>query len=205
MKLHELDLLVGHHSGEFICEQLSDKLQTKIVPFKHRREPPIISEQIPELGKLRDFYETFGSLQLYVDEMSGDTAIAIANPEQWEALSDDFGGWLDDLDEDEKQELLPAWIDDCRVIGELPHSGNYLLMPMAGEKAGFVFEFEHDGFEFIERAKDLEDYIQKMLNLDSASLTAMAAYMRFIEDDSTIQWWIREMIDNHGYYVSTEC
>jgi hypothetical protein len=77
-------------------------------------------------------------------------------------------------------------------------------MPLSGEKHGFVFEFEHDGFEFIERASDIESFVYQLLDPSGPVLTGMASHMRFIEGgDYATQWWITEMRDNRGNLVRT--
>lgn len=204
MRLVEIQKLVNEHSGEFLCEQIHNESLTKLVAFKHRYDPPVSSSDDLDIGKLKEFYETFGNLLLYFDEKSGDAALYIASPDQWESLHDHFNGWIEDLDDDESEELLPDWIDDCYVIGEIPQSGNYILVPKSGDKTGYVYEFEHDGFEFIELAKDIEQYIRKMLNLNASTLTNIASHMRFIEGNPETQWWIKELRDNNGNVVSTE-
>jgi hypothetical protein len=176
---------------------------TKTCVFRHVYTSPGVYEQIPVAGKLKDFYETFGSLHLYHHAPSDCSAIYIGEPKEWAEFADRFAGWVDILDEYERAELLPEWIDNCVVIGEVPYSGNYLLMPTLGEHAGYIFEFEHDGFEFIEEAQDIEAYIEAMLNPDGARLVNMAGHMRFIEEDPLDQWWILDMKDNRGGFVTT--
>ena len=204
MKLVELEKLVNKHSGEFFCTQIHNESATKLVPFKHIYDPPRALNEVLDIEKLNEFYETFGNLLMYFDEKSGDAALYIASPDQWVSLHSYFGDWLEGLEEDERDELLPEWIDNCLVIGEIPHSGNYILMPKSGEKTGYVYEFEHDGFEFIELAKDIEEYIKTMLNLNSSGLTNIASHMRFIVDSPEVQWWIKELRDNTGNVVNTE-
>ncbi len=71
---------------------------------------------------------------LYFDEKSGDAALYIARPDQWDSLNSYFSDWLEGLDQDEREELLPEWLDNYLTIGEIPHSGNFILVPTAGEK-----------------------------------------------------------------------
>lgn len=210
MKLLNLEKLVDAHNGKFICQKIHDESKTKTVTFKHVYDHPIdestledLKNQFGSIGKLVDFYETFGSLEMYVDSVSGDSALYIGNPSQWEELEGYFAPWIEDLD-DEEMDYLPDWIDNRLTIGEIPSSGNYILMPISGEKAGFVFEFEHDGFEFIELAENIEAFIVSMLNLTTNSLTNMASHMRFVEGDPHSQWWIKECHDSNGKVVSTE-
>ncbi|HSV44268.1 MAG TPA: hypothetical protein VLJ58_00640 [Ramlibacter sp.] len=203
MALKTLEDAVRNHTGEFICQRIHGK-KRKTVDFKHTITPPDGVEGVPDIGKLQQFYKTFGSILFYHDEMSGDAAKYLAPVAQWTELHELFSDWIEDLDEDEREEILPEWIESCLVIGETPHSGNYILMPTEGAAGGRVFEFDHDGFEFTEEAKDVVDYTKKLLKPDGSRLTEMASHMRFVEGDPTVQWWIRELRDNNGHAAITE-
>jgi len=204
VKLNELAKSVFEHRGEFDCEEIHNETNTRVVQFQHALTPPEPASDLPAIGRLSDFYETFGSITFYVDPVSGDAARFLAGPSQWPALMADFGGWFDDMDESERQEYLPDWVDSCLVIGETPSSGNYVLMATHGDVAGKVFEFDHDGFEFVEQAKDIIEYAEKMLNPDAIRLTDFASHMRFIDEgQSRSQWWIRTLRDNRGNRVDT--
>ncbi len=158
---------------------------------------------LPDIGRLGDFYETFGSVVFYADANSGEAAKYIANPSEWPALRSDFTAWFDHLTDEERAEIWPDWFDTCLVIGEVPAAGNYLLMAATGDKAGHVFLFDHDGFELIDCANDLVDYVEKLLAPNDQLLLEMASHMRFIEADESIQWWIRELHDNRGNVART--
>lgn len=204
MKLVTLQESIDDHFGDFVCSQIHNEASKKTVQFKHIHKPPEPYTRNIPVEKLKDFYDTFSNLLMYYDEESGDAGVHIASPSQWDSLEIEFRDWLDIVDEDERDEVFPDWIDACLVIGEVPHSGNYYLMPITGENKGYVFEFEHDGFEFIELANDIEQFILKMLNPDSEQLTNMASHMRFIEKNSEKQWWIEELKDNNGNVITTE-
>lgn len=205
MKLVELEEAVSNHSGVFLCTgRGGDKSITKTINFEHNFESPFSLADVPDTGMLKEFYSTFSSLTLYHHKESEDAAFYIASPEQWDSLLEDFSVWVDDLDEEEEEELLPEWIDNFITIGEISYSGNYLLVPIAGEVSGHVFEFEHDGFEFIDLAPNIHDFILSSLKPDSRSLTKMASHMTFTEDGEEEQWWIEEMRDNRGHVVKTE-
>jgi hypothetical protein len=203
--MDKLRRAVDTHSGVFHCISIDNDALTKSVSFRHEFDPPVaFGIEIPT-EKLKDFYDTFGNLLLYHEPTSGDAAFYIASPVQWGSLEGYFRLWIEGLDEDEEIELLPSWIDNCIVIGEIPESGNYLLIPLSGEKRGFVFEFEHDGFEFIERAPDIEQFVHQLLDPDASALSRMASHMRFVEnEDQSTQWWITEMRDSRGNIVRTQ-
>ena len=203
MRLASLESAVREHAGQFICERIHAPTETKIVDFRHVVVSPVPLEPLPDIGRLIDFYETFGSVVFYFDERSGDAAKHIASPTAWGELADDFGDWLISLEEQERAEILPDWIDACLVIGEEPHAGNYILMPTTGDSIGRVFAFDHDGFEFVDEAGDLVEYVERLLAPDDSLLSEIASHMRFIDGDPTIQWWIRELRDNRGNVART--
>lgn len=198
-----LESAVRRHTGEFACELIHGK-KRKTVAFAHVVTPPGGIDGVPDVGRLREFYATFGSILFYHDEKSGDAARHLAPVGQWGELHEEFSDWIADLDEDERDEILPAWIDSCLVIGETPRSGNYILVATEGDESGQVYEFDHDGFEFTPAAKDIVEYVEKLLKPDDARLTDMASHMRFIDGDPMAQWWIRTMSDSNGHKASTD-
>jgi hypothetical protein len=204
MTPNELHRAVHEHRGTLLCSRIHDPSQTKAVEFKHETTPAGDLGDIPDIGRLRQFYEVFGSITFYLDDKSGDAARYIAQPSQWASLRDHFAGWLDGIDDEEDDEYTPTWAKTCLVIGEEPRSGNYILMPTEGEEAGAVYHFEHDGFEFDRQADDLLEYAASLLDLDDAGVTQIAGHMRFIEgDDHGVQWWIEELRDNRGNVART--
>lgn len=204
MRLDELEKAVLKHSGEFLCERVHDKTKTKTVRFTHSVDAPDGQPDIPDVVRLVDFYETFGSILFYHDHKSGDAGKYIAHPSQWADFHDSFSSWLEDLSEEEYEECVPVWIGTCLVIGETPQSGNYILVPTEGPEAGHIFEFDHDGFEFKDEAVDVVEYVKKLLKPDSHTLAEIASHMRFIEGDPMVQWCMRELRDNAGYVVRTK-
>lgn len=199
-ELQSLRSAVQAHTGVFTCSEINRKGSTKQVKFRHFGSVPELSHEVPAILGLQDFYATFGHLLMYVDEQSDDAAYLIASPSQWQELDSHFRPWLEALEEDD----LPEWINDCIVVGEIPRSGNYLLLPATGPEVGKVFEFEHDGYEFLELGASLPDFVLRTLDLDSSRLTAIASHMRFILPDDRRQWWINELKDNRGNVIRTE-
>jgi hypothetical protein len=199
-----LDAAVRGHTGEFRCRGICDEQLSKVVPFRHLVKPPNNSVDVPDVPGIIDFYRTFESVILYFDEESKDSAFFVAPPSAWEVLEDQFRRWLDGMGEVELSECTPDWIKSCIVAGSIPRSGNYLLVPISGNDSGKVFEFEHDGFEFFERADSLADFVLRSLEPTSQQLSCMASHLRFVSGEDTDQWWITEMRDNRGNVVLTE-
>lgn len=203
MKLTVLENTVRQHVGEFLCTQVHDEKKARVVRFSHVVTPPVGSDDVPTIGKLQDFYQTFGSALFYHDEKSGDAAKHIAPTSRWAELHGDFSDWIAPLSDEERSEILPDWIGTCLVIGETPCSGNYILVATEGAVAGKVFQFDHDGFEFTEEANDVVEYVEKLLKPDDRRLTEFASHMRFVEKGSMTQWCIRHFKDHQGHVATT--
>ena len=130
---------VDKHAGVFVCARIHDDSQESRFEFQHKYEEPQPHSGIPECGKLKEFFSTFGNLTLFYHANSRDAAVYLASPAQWDTFNDLLMEWINDLDDSEKEELLPEWFDSFACIGEVPQSGNYFLTPLTGEKAGFIF------------------------------------------------------------------
>lgn len=202
--LTDLAAAVAAHTGTFDCVEIHKESNKKRVTFQHRSSPPNTDSTVPAIPGLGDFYGTFDALAMYVDEESGDSAYYIASPTQWAELDERFRPWLDGLEPEEATDYVPRWVEDCLVVGEIPRSGNYLLVPTSGPEAGMVYEFEHDGFEFFKLAKSLPEFVWTSLDLDGRRLTNIASHLRFITDGSDSQWWISELRDNRGNVARTD-
>ena len=197
----EVKSRIENYTGEFVCEQIGHSENVKSFRFHHTYELPNNVFEIPDIGDLRWFYSSFSALTLYFNEETGESALYIGSPDQWEGLNALFSDWIDIPDENERAEILPDWIESRIVLGEIPETGNYVMMPCEGLKAGCVFEFDHDGFEFDEEAPNLKEYIEKYLEPDDEMVSRMASYMAFMGDDPWEQWYIKELRRNDGKIV----
>ena len=208
MSLIDLHRAVSEHTGEFTCERLRKPDETRVVTFKHLIQPAAPLDEaaqavIPDVGPLRAFYATFGALMLYHDAQSGEAARYIAPPAEWASLHDGFAGWTQDLSDEERANTLPPWVEHCVVIGEVPRTGNYIVVATDGESAGQVFEFDNDGFAFTPKGQDIVAYVEQLLTPDAAALTEIASHMRFTDRNYGTQWQILEMRDNLGKHIRT--
>jgi len=195
---------IKEHCGEFLCEAIGSKEHKKTVSFSHVIEPPITNVNVPGAGDLKDFYSLVGSLTLFFCKESDEAAFYIADPDQWEDMEEGFSDWVDMLDEDEEEEALPEWFGSHKVIGEIPASGNYILVVTEGEESGSIYEFEHDGFEFIKIGDSLAGFIDKALDPDESTFTQIASHMRFIAGSTNQQWWARELHHNNGKVIRND-
>ena len=212
MKFESLTQLLKSTDGVFFCEQIHNNLNTKTIPIQHLSDPGLTTEQIEELEPvlghivgLVNFYKLYGGLRLFYDHDSGDSAYYVAPPSEWHNLKENFSLWIKDLDEEEQKELLPSWIHNYYVIGEIPQTGNYLLLPVDGDEAGSIYEFEHDGFEFIKLSSNFSSFIDYISTLDSRKLSNIASSMCFMDmENPMIQWWIKEYRGSGNEVIKTK-
>ncbi len=195
---------IQEHEGVFLCEAIGSEESTKLVKFTHSIEPPRPGVQIPKVGDLNEFYSSIGSLTLYSCPDSFESAYYIAHPSEWEELESDLSDWTYLLDEDEEEEALPSWFGSHKVIGEIPSSGNYLLVVTSEIDPGAIYSFDHDGFEFKRVGSSLEEFVQNTIDPDPGTFCDLVTYMRFTSEDSDYQWWARELRHASGKIVRND-
>lgn len=197
--------LLRKHGGEFLCRSIGSDESTKIEKFEHRLTSPMKINSISCVPEISEFYKSVGSALLYFCPESEDAAFYLANPEEWEELDIGFNDWVEMLDDDEKEDALPSWFGSHKVIGEIPASGNYLLVVEADSEKGSIYMFDHDGFEFYKLGSGLAEFILTAIDPDSRFLLNMASHMRFVTDGNYHQqWWINELRHSSGKVVVNE-
>ncbi len=189
------------HRGQFLCHQIHAEENQKTVDFAHEALPPE-EASLPDVPGLKAFYDQFSELRLFTHQDDPEEAgFHIAAPADWSSLEAEYRGWVD---EEEDDEFLPSSEGGPLVIGEVPMTGNYLLVVQSGDDAGAVLLFDHDGFELYELGSSLADFAERAITPDEQALTAMASHMRFRAEGSDAQWWLVEMRDSDGRVVRTE-
>ncbi|WP_147473984.1 hypothetical protein [Allofranklinella schreckenbergeri] len=194
-----IERILGHR-GHFVCAQISAPAsQHKKLPFTHICTPPTgDASDLPEVGGLRRFYSAIGSLTLYHVAASDEAGAYIASPAQWASLQHDFLGGFEGMSAQDWSAEDQAWIEACCVIGTEPHTGNYFLMRMEGDDAGWVYSFTHAGLEFDEEAPSLPAFVEKLLTVNNSLARRLAYHMRFSEDGGRTQWTLHSIHDNTG-------
>lgn len=200
----KLDELLSRKNQRFICKDLGwpePGPERHIARIRHETTPPISKEEIEELGlqipevpQIVEFYKKYGSVRLYCDTVLYEplegysSAFYIAHPNEWGRLKEYFGDWLIGLSEEEEAELLPSWINEYIVIGEVPNSGNYFIVPLKGTDAGCVYEFEHDGFEFIKRGSSLNEFTACICTVTDELIKEIRGHTRYFDGKTDMQW-----------------
>jgi len=196
-----VESLKGHY-GEFLCELIGSGTENKIEKFIHKLSEPTATDNVSSSSEISEFFLKQGSALLYFCPESGDAAFHLANPTEWDELEEEFSEWIEMLDDDEKSDALPPWFGSHKVIGEIPSSGNYLLVVESGGELGSIYMFDHDGFEFYKLASSLSEFISTVIDPNPRFLSSMASHMRFVTDDNWHQqWWLKELRHNSGKVV----
>lgn len=201
--LQSLETLLARRNQRFVCvdtgwpEPGPEKFRAQIV---HYAEPPLGHAQLEQLGRifpeipqLAEFYSHYSSVRLFVDPIGGDSVCYVASPDEWHGFKKNFEMWTDSLVGDEA-DLLPEWLDNYLVIGEIPTTGNYYLMPTQGEHIGKVFLFDHDGFEFVEKGADLGAFIERVSTVNDALLQEIPGHTRYSDGETETQWLAKEYL-----------
>lgn len=192
-----LQILLSRKNQRFICTHAGRKdddhiftaqITHEVTDGLSQEDIDILDQQIGHQEQLFFVLSAFGSVRLYCDTLSGGSAFYLAHPSEWKSLENDFRMWLDDIDDDERAELLPDWLDNAVVIGEIPSSGNYFLFPVTGKHLGKVFEFEHDGFEFIEVSADLYSFIDYLCIVTDRLIANIRSHTRYSDGEADTQW-----------------
>jgi hypothetical protein len=156
-----------------------------------------VAAQTGGLLEIIEFYRRHEYARLYQDTIPTvykgfdpfhASAYYIAPPAAWPELRECFECWLDALSEEEAAEVLPSWLESYVVIGEVPNSGNYFLVPLEGPERGKVVEFEHDGMEFIERGTTLADFLDAISTGTHDLMEEIRGHTRYCDGHPDIQW-----------------
>ena len=198
----KLDALLNRKNQRFMCRDTGwpePGPKQHVAYIKHVVQPPapasvlaVLLKRLRAVPQLAAFYERYGSVRLYCDTVGSDSAFYIADPDDWASLKIGFRTWLELLSPDEEEELLPDWVDNYIVIGEVPYSGNYFLVPLSGEVTGHVFEFEHDGFEFIDRGKNFDAFLDYVSTVNASLIEDILCHTRYSDGETETQWLAQE-------------
>ena len=199
LDLSQLEELLGRKDQRFICDNLNDPRSYEAL-IEHETEDGLSEMQLKKITaqygddvQLHEFYSRFGSIRLYCDTKGDTSGYYIAHPDEWSTLKEEFLDWLEILDEEEKTEVLPGWIDNFIAIGELPNSGVYHLMPLTGSDRGKIFEFDHDGFEIGEFAQSLSEYIKFIADPNEVVKT-LGSYTSYRDGETDVQWFPKKYV-----------
>jgi hypothetical protein len=202
--------LLTHPSPQLVCETHTfiRKSPELVVAVRHVALPALSSAELSELERtvgdlphVLEFYRTYGGLTLFQsarEEPGVGCAAAywIAPPSDWRRIRSEVDDWFEMLDDDERPEILPEWVSNFVAIGQVPNSATFYLLPLEGADRGKVFEFSHDGFQFLELGVDFEDFVSWLARTDEEHLQRIGGDNRYYDGKSSKQWMPRRYISD---------
>jgi hypothetical protein len=210
---YSLEVLLKRKNQRFVCTNggWPAPAPPYVARIRHDVTPPLDEETLSQLRRqlgdvpsLFEFYRRWGSARLYCDTVHMTpigyaSAFFIAPPESWKELREGFEGWVEALTSEEREDLLPGWLSGPYVVvGEVPNSGNYFLIPVEGQEKGKVFEFEHDGFEFVEAGSDFAAFVDKLCAVDEGLLQDIRCHTRYSDGKTPAQWMCEQYFYDAG-------
>jgi hypothetical protein len=198
---NKLDELLKRKNQRFICRSgYPDPCPDEYVVYiEHVIDQKLTQLEIDQLHsnyrdfpELLTFYSEYGSLYLYTQIDEDETAFHITHPKQWGELDYFFKSWFKGLSETEKKEVVPEWLFNYIVIAEVPMSANYFILLLDGVHKGCVFEFCHDGYEFIKKGNNFEDFINGLCVVDESLINDLQYHTRYKDVRPASQWVVDE-------------
>jgi len=186
----------------FLCSRFDEAktAATWTAPLRHRLGEPAPTENIELLTENdypHDFVEFFSihdGATLYEDAVEHSTfdyrtvGIFVGSTEDWSVLTDSLGEWLSANVDDEKIPSCPEWIADAIAFAEVPNSSNYFLLVLEGEYRGRIYYFDHDNFEFIAYADNLEDFFRRATGSPVQALKELGNFAVYSDGKTSVEW-----------------
>ena len=196
MSIGDLQKFLSSKSHKFRCKSPDDEVQADFSCSVFHRVTPRLSESDIDVVKgvvnlsaeHIEWLRQYGSLELFCDTKSDASAYYIAHPSQWPELQVELFSWFESLTDSDAEEFIPDWVGEAIVVGEKTTSGNYYLLRTDEKDQSKVYEFERDGFEFIEVADSFTALIQKLITVNDELLTDIGSHTRFSDGLTDTQW-----------------
>ena len=151
MKTQKFNEFLGQSDPSFWCVASGDQSKSSIlVKVTHEINPPPSPDEFAKLAELpkqvseqlEDFYRERNGFTLYQDTLFEAAGIRVFQINEWEEKATEMREWYEDLSAEEDVDS----VIDGLVIGEVPQSGNYFVMPRRGLQIGKVFYVDQDGW-----------------------------------------------------------
>lgn len=143
---------------------------------------------------LVEFFKLHDGVRLYCDTNSDAAGIEFFPVEQWPAEKLELHSSAMAMGFDEAD--MPEWYNSGAVFGEIPHSGNYLLIDSGGDTAGQVFYFDHDDFRTEPIAMSFDELLAAIVRDPPGFLYECGCYARYSDSRTDIQWIPKTYVPN---------
>ena len=195
----KLDELLNRKAQRFICRNgwPEPSPPEYSVAIGHEVGPPLgdgeiraLESQVGHVPELLALYSRCSHVLLYRQLHADTAAFYIAPPDEWGDLKESVYDWVEQLDSNEKAEILPDWFSSFVVVGRVPRGAVFYLVPLAGNHVGYVYEFDHDGYEFLPSGTSFANFINRICTVTPSLLTEISAHTRYQDERPNSQWLV---------------
>lgn len=183
------NLILDNMTVVFNCRAAEEYL---VVATKSIILAPVSEEDIgriqARLGRFSaefvDFYKKYGGISFHEQAESGVASLCVHPIDNWALLYAEMSDWFDD-------ELVGGsidWLDSCVVFAEVPRSGNYFLIPLAGVDQGKIIYQDHDGLESEVYANSFAEFLCKFLRSPVEQMDRLGCHTRYSDNQTDKQW-----------------
>lgn len=138
-------------------------------------------------------YAAHNGFVLYKDCLSDAAGIEALPVRRWAEAAKDLN---------ESLSSFVAGHDPDHILGgvpfaQVPHSGNYFVIPIEGSSAGKVFYADHDGWYESAFAVGFDDFVHRVTTNPAAPMSnELGCYTRYSDGATNAQWIPRAMVLN---------
>ena len=196
MSLQILEKFAAAPAPGFRCYAAGEKSDARFVAkVRHILNRPASPKAIAQirrmLGSYADqvtaFYEHHDGFVLYRDVLSEAAGIELLPVRKWKRAADDMRRMFEHLADDPAND--PDRILTGVAIAEVPHSGNYFVMPADGPAAGKIFYANHDGWYESAFADDFPKFLLHATRKPVTLLNdELGCYTRYSDGKTDLQW-----------------
>lgn len=138
------------------------------------------SEQIVEL------YCLWNGMILFCDSKSDAAGIELFPISEFSSRSAEMRSSMEAFGFD--PDRLPSWVQTGVAIGQVPDSGNFLVIGTEKETAGSVFYADHEGVGAEPIAKNLKSMFDLLLKEPAQFLMELGCFTRYADGATNKQW-----------------
>ena len=187
----------------FVCSLAgsyeTDRRQT--FPTVHHLRVPASANLLKDFrgctaaAQVLEFYTLSDGGLLFCDPETERVGIELLKSSSWPLL----GAAIRESFADCEAEERPEWLDHFLAFGEVLHSGNFFVLPIAGPDAGKVLYCDHEGPTATVWASNFEDFIAQIIEDPADQLDRMGCFLRFAEKwrtvgPRTLFFWRRDCV-----------
>ncbi len=146
------------------------------------------------VSTLAPFLKLHDGVVLYRDNLSDTAGVEFFKVADWKTKTAEMHEWTSGMGLDDDD--WPDWIHRGIVIGDIPHSANYLVLQPDGQNAGNLYYFDHDDFQEDPLAESIEALLEMIIEDPASFLHERGCYTRYSDGKTKTQWIPKEYVAN---------